>query len=69
MGKGKEEEFDVTDRLRDVVTVGDCREKPLSCHIGACEDSSEKILLPVPHPKSSCVPLGVTAPVAVLKCL
>ena len=47
--------------LRDVVTVGDCGEKPLSCPIGSCKGSSEEAMAPILRPKSSCVPLGVTA--------
>ena len=55
--------------LRDVVTVEDCREKALSCPVGMYKGSSEKATLPILRPKSSCVPLGVTAPTASLKCL
>jgi len=47
--------------------LGDCREKPLNCPIGLCDDSSEKVTLLILHPKS-CVPLGVTAPAASLMC-
>lgn len=55
--------------LEDVVTVRDCREKPLSGPIGSHEGSSEEIMLLISRLKSSCVPLGVTAPTASLKCL
>ena len=55
--------------LVDVVIVGDRKEKPLDCPVGSCEDSLEEVPLQIPHLKSSCVPLGVTAPAASLKCL
>lgn len=54
------------EELRDVVTTEDCREKPVSCPIGSCEESSEKVTLPIPCPKSFRVPLGLTAPAASL---
>lgn len=36
--------------------------------MGSCKDSSEKVMLPVLHPKSSCVLPEVTAPAASLNC-
>ena len=36
--------------------------------MGSCEDSSEKIALPTAQLKS-CIPLGIPAPSASLKCL
>ena len=72
MGEGRGAKSD-RERLGEVVTavtVEDSREKPLSCPIGLSEGSSEKVMIPIPHlESSSCIPPGVTAPAASLKCL
>jgi len=44
-------------------------EKPPSCPVGSCEDSSEKITLPRARLKPSCTPLEIPAPSASLQCL
>ena len=69
-GKGVRSDREGLGEVVTAVTVEDSREKPLSCPIGLSEGSSEKVMIPVPHPESSsCVPPGVTAPAASLKCL
>lgn len=50
------------------VTMGSCREKPLNYPIGISQDFLEKIALPTAQLKS-CIPLGIPAPSASLKCL
>ncbi|XP_068531176.1 uncharacterized protein [Anas acuta] len=68
-GRGAKGDREGLGEVITAVTVED-REKLLSSPIGLSEGSSEKVAFPIPCPvSSSCIPPGVTAPAASLKCL
>lgn len=63
-------EFLVTEKGLGMLSfLVNCVEKPPSCPVGSCEDSSEKIALPRARLKPSCIPLEIPAPSAFLQCL
>ena len=62
-------EFLVTEKGLGMLSfLVNCVEKPPSCPVGSCEDSSEKIALPRARLKPSCIPLEIPAPSASLQC-